>query len=332
MCMNSNKEITDELIVKYLSGDASPEEAMEIVDWLREPSSKVRFEYFEKSWNASAAKAKPKFNEQKAWSKIGSRIETGKRPQGNQVQLSWWATKSFKIAASLLLVAVSAILVKLNLPDNTKYTVLTTQSETKSVILTDQSEITLFRFSSIEYPAEFSKKNREIIFSKGEAFFQITHDHEKPFVIHTPTVSVRVIGTEFNVAVTRNQTEVSVKEGKVLVYNASDSTYLTGGLNGVFNQGKKINVVDNAIDNNVWSYATHKLTFKNTPLKSVIKDLEKAFSCTISATNEDIGKCKLTATFENDSVDKIITLIAETLSLRVKRNGEVYILEGEGCP
>jgi len=221
--------------------------------------------------------------------------------------------------------------VKLSFNDDTKYTVLATQSETKLVTLTDQSKITLFRFSSIEYPTEFSKKNREITFSKGEAFFQVAHDPEKPFVIRTPIVNVRVIGTQFNVDVTNNQTKVSVKEGKVLVFDSNDSTYLTAGLNGVFRQGEKIKVTDNAIDNNVWSYATHKLVFKDTPLKSVIKDLEKAYSCKISIANKDIGRCKLTATFENDSVDKIITLIAETLSLGVKRNGEVYILEGQGC-
>src|SRR5262249_25832068 len=152
-----------------------------------------------------------------------------------------------------------------------------------------------------EYPVKFSKKNREITFSKGEAFFQVAHDREKPFVIHTPRVNVRVIGTEFNVSVNNLQTEVSVKEGKVLVYDSNDSTYLTAGLNGVFKPDEKTNVNDNAVDNNVWSYATRKLVFKDTPLKSVIKDLEKAYSCSISTANKDISKCKLTATFENDS-------------------------------
>jgi len=67
--MNSKKEIDDELIVKYISGDASPEEAVEIVDWLREPDNRTRFEYFEQTWNASAGKTKPAFNVQTAWSK-----------------------------------------------------------------------------------------------------------------------------------------------------------------------------------------------------------------------------------------------------------------------
>lgn len=329
--MNSKKEIDDELIVKYISGDASPEEAVEIVDWLREPDNRTRFEYFEKTWNASAGKTKPAFNVQTAWSKIENTFEIVREAKENHVYVSWWTTKTFKIAASLILIVATALLVKLSFNDDTKYTVLATQSETKLVTLTDQSKITLFRFSSIEYPTEFSKKNREITFSKGEAFFQVAHDPEKPFVIRTPIVNVRVIGTQFNVDVTNNQTKVSVKEGKVLVFDSQDSTYLTAGLNGVFRQGEKIKVTDNAIDNNVWSYATHKLVFKDTPLKSVIKDIEKAYSCKISIANKDIGRCKLTATFENDSVDKIITLIAETLSLGVKRNGEVYILEGQGC-
>jgi len=49
-------------------------------------------------------------------------------------------------------------------------------------------------------------------------------------------------------------------------------------------------------------------------------------------SNENINNCHLTATFDNDSIEKIVNLIAEILNLTVKRNDRVFMLEGEGCP
>jgi ferric-dicitrate binding protein FerR (iron transport regulator) len=329
--MKSEKEIDDGLLVKYLSGEASPEEAMMIVDWLQEPDNKFRFKQFETTWNATAAIRKPEFNSQKAWSKINNGAKISSESLGKQMSVSWWSGKTFRIAASLLIVSASAVFLILRL-NSPKQLTVTTQSETSAITLVDQSRITLFRFSSLEYPSQFKKNIREINFAKGEAFFQVAHDAQKPFIIHTSVVDVRVVGTEFNVKVINDQIEVSVKEGKVLVVTSGDSTYLTSGLTGIFHREKKINVTNNPAENNVWSYATHQLIFKDTPLSSVIKDIQKSYPCSISFANSEIGNCKLTATFDNDSVDKVIDLIAETLSLRVNRNGEVFVLEGEGCP
>lgn len=325
-------EVNDELIVKYLSGEASPEQALTISDWLREPNNKVRFDQFESTWNSVLVKKKPTFDTQPAWNKIDDSIKAPHTIATRHVHVAWWSTKAFRIAASLLFVTVTAVLVTMKFSDNTKYLTTSSQSGTSHVTLSDQSHITLFRFTTLTYPDQFNKNVRQVNFVKGEAFFQVTHDDQKPFMIHTSAAEIKVVGTEFNVAVTNDQVEVSVKEGKVLVYSAGDSLYLTAGMTGVFQRGKKLSVDQNLADNNVWSYATRKLTFKDTPLSSVIRDIERTYDCSISIAGGDISKCKLTATFDNDSVDKIINLIAETLSLGVKRNGEVFILEGEGCP
>lgn len=324
-------EVEDELIAKYLSGDASPEEALAMMDWLQLPANRLRFEDLEKTWNASARKSKPVFNSEKAWSKLEGSFVALER-SARAVDVAWLASKTFRIAASLLLVTATAIFIVLNFSKDEKNLAAATQREILPLTLSDSTRVTLFRFSSIEYPQHFNRKTREVEFAKGEAFFQVARNAEKPFVIHTPIADIRVVGTEFNVKVSNGQTEVAVKEGKVLVYSSNDSIFLTAGTSTVFRQNEKAKETKEPIDNNVWGYATRNLTYKDTPLVSVINDLQRAYPCTISIANKEIGNCKLTATFENDSVDKIINLIAETLSLGVNKNGDVYVLAGEGCP
>lgn len=327
--MKSELEVDDELIAKYLSGDASPEEAMAVVDWLQWPANKIQFEQLERTWNATAKQVKPTFSSAKAWARMENPSIFVEQKQ--TIARSWWTSKTFGIAASLFFVAATAALIVLNFWGE-KNSVVSTHHEIVSVTLSDSSKITVFRFSSLEYAQHFDAKTREVAFAKGEAFFRVARDKQKPFVIHTPTANIKVVGTEFNVKVDKDQTEVAVKEGKVLVYSSSDSVFLTAGSNAIFSSEAKAKIAINHPDNNVWSYATRRLVFKDTPIETVIGDLQRVYPCTISIANKEIGNCKLTATFENDSVDKIINLIAETLSLGVKKNGDVFVLAGEGCP
>ncbi len=91
--------------------------------------------------------------------------------------------------------------------------------------LPDQTHVTLNRHSKIQYARDFAGKLREVTLS-GEAFFKVTKDAGKPFIVHTPMANVKVVGTAFNVAEGHGELEVSVSEGKVLVMTDHDSIYL----------------------------------------------------------------------------------------------------------
>jgi transmembrane sensor len=333
--MKSEKEIeiNEELIVKYLSGEATPEEALALHDWRTTPEHKLQFEQLESTWTAAHPAKKASFNKQAAWNKLNNNIEeaSSKRNQEKgRVIFFGLSNHVLKIAASFLILVAAGIFTYIKLSE-TELKNITTLAESETVSLIDNSTVTLYRNTHFDYPVEFKKDTREVKLVKGEAFFKIAHDKSKPFIVHTAIADIKVIGTEFNVTVNDNQAEVSVKEGKVLVYTSNDSIYLTKGLTGSIKTGKDI-VVDNNAKSNDWGYATRKLVFKDAPLKAVIKDIEKAYPCSISVSNETINNCHLTATFDNDSIEKIVNLIAEILNLTVKRNDRVFMLEGEGCP
>ena len=328
--MENEIEITDELIAKYFAGGATPEEAMALDDWLQDPVNRSHFTALQKVWHASfPAKSPRAVNLQQAWQTINRKTETGSLGR----TVPFYKKSVFKIAASIVLALTVGAMFYLNVYEVVPVSNLTivTQDSLRLISFADSSTATLNRNSVLVYPEIFSDANREVTLRKGEAFFSITPDADKPFIIRTPIASVKVLGTTFNVVSTAETLEVSVDHGKVLVYTPYDSMYLTAGKAVTFNAVNAPAKTYKA-NSNAWAYATHKMVFNNTPLREVFGYVEKAQQCEINVNNTGIENCKLTATFEQVSTDYMLNLIAEALNLSVTKNDDhTFTVEGEGC-
>jgi ferric-dicitrate binding protein FerR (iron transport regulator) len=279
--------VDDDLIAKFLSGEADPEEAMALDDWLRIPANKSRFEEMVATWNnANPSKQLRAPDKQSAWRKVGP-----------AKSIVWWP---IGVAASVLLVVAYWLLYPEKQVETLQVTAI---NNIDTVKLSDQSVITLNKNSSIEYPKEFAKDSRKVNLVSGEAFFSVAKDARKPFIVHTGFSDITVVGTEFNVQTTDDIVEVGVREGVVLVRRDADSVYVRKGATMIFRKQGKAAPKDN--DPNTWAYATHKLVFTDTPMEDVIKAVEKTYGVTITVSNDNIKKCTLNTTFDQYSVDKI---------------------------
>ena len=325
-------EIKDELIVRYLAGEADPEEAIALQDWLTHAENRAYYENFQTTWNQThPTKAPQDVNAKQAWQKLNLKMEPA----------PMWKSKPrrrtnkifFRIAASLLITILASLLIyiRFNTESIAEVKVNTTDSS-KQISLPDNSTVTLYHNSALLYPSGFGKQQREVSLSSGEAFFTIAPNKEMPFIIHTSLADIKVVGTVFNVAIRNEKLEVSVKEGKVLVYTSQDSSYLEAGFTGIVYPATHTIRVKDSVRVNTWGYATGKLVFKDAPLPEVIADIEKVYPYSITLGNSSINNCKLTATFDNDSAENLLNLIAESLNLSVVKNGTVFTLEGEGRP
>lgn len=324
-------EVNDELIARYLAGEARPEEAIVLLDWIKQPDNRSHFQSLEAVWNASRGVKKVDFIKTKAWDQLKDSMNREVKMQPPAVT-RWWTARTMSIAAALL-VLLMAFAYFFTAKDNVVvYKTLATAGETQIFFLPDSSKVTLFRNTTLNYPVQFAESGRQVTLDRGQAFFEVTHDSQNPFLVHTPKATVKVLGTSFNVQTENGALEVSVRDGKVLVYNSTDSAYLGTGQRTLLQQDSKSFVSDAVVDVNNWGYATGKLVFKETPLPIVIDEIEKAYPCIIRIKKDDIKKCLVTATFEGDSIDKIVDLISDGLNLTVKRDGKVFILDGEGCP
>jgi transmembrane sensor len=319
--------VTDELIAKYLTGNASPEEAMMLHEWQEGNGNKDYFDQFQSAWlSARPDKGDRVIDQANAWKKVSQRLVPAS-------QKSYFLSRAtlLKIAASVTIALIAGAILLLSISKEESIIQQMTQNTVENITLPDQSDVTLSRNARIEYQKEFKGSARELTL-QGEAFFKVTPNKEKPFIIHTENADIKVIGTSFNVNSNNGDLEVSVVEGKVLVIADEGEQYIAAGNTAHIRASSPEIEVQHSVDLNTLGYATHRFFFKNTPLVEVFRDIEKSYPFSINVSDKAIENCKLTATFENASVENILSLVAETLDLVVTKNGQTFVLQGTGCP
>ncbi len=328
--MKNEIEINDELIARYLSGEATPEEAMALSDWLGDAVNRSRFEGLQQAWNStSPGKVNRAVDVKSAWRIVDARKNNSRRSQRTFLLEN---RSILKIAAAVTLtVSVAAVLYFSFQKERPMQLAATTADSLQHITFADHSTAVVNRNGHLIYPEKFETDQRQVSLMKGEAFFQVTADASKPFIVNTRMVSIKVVGTAFNVIVGDESVSVSVDEGKVLVFSPTDSIYLEPGKAASFNQAEqKFSLAKS--NRNDWAYASRKLVFVNTPLWEVFEHIEKAQNCEIQVSDSAIGNCKLTATFESVSTDYMLNLITEALNLSVTRDDKrTFKVEGKGC-
>ena len=241
----------------------------------------------------------------------------------------WWSYA----AAIALLVGLGTWLF-VNQSVTTPQLVLTTASEEqKEIQLADGTKVWLNAQSSFTYPEYFDGTSRQV-YLKGEAFFDVSRDVTKPFIIKTSNSSIEVLGTSFNVQAlpSNNYTEVVVKTGKVRLaaLSTKQSVDLIANEKGIHQYPiNQVNKVEET-DMNELAWKSKVLFFKNTPVPEVVESLERLFNVSIQATANS-QNCLFTGRFKEPNLDMIIKAISEEFNIKVRKNNTSYQLEG-GCP
>jgi ferric-dicitrate binding protein FerR (iron transport regulator) len=325
----SKIEINDEMIVRYLTGNASPEEALAVAEWISAPGNRVYFDQFEATWRQAGATDQVAFNKEWAWDQLSPEMRIDSTREGPVRGLSLWP---FGVAAAIIALLALSYFVFFTAAPAPEIVMgqLSTSDGFRFLELSDRSAVTLHRNTELHYPDKFAGRSRSVRLERGEAFFSVVTDADRPFIVTTQLGEITVTGTEFNVQLHNATMVVHVQDGRVRIITATDSATLTSGSSATISQAGTISVT-NVPAGNLYSYATQRLVFDDMPLNEVIRDLENTYPNTIELRNGSLEKCRLTANFYKDDIDKIVNLIAETLNLRVRKDGRHFTLEGEGC-
>jgi transmembrane sensor len=116
----------------------------------------------------------------------------------------------------------------------------------------------------------------------------------------------------------------------MMTSQANQSVVLRKGEEMIYIKSRDEFIKSAVSDTNAVSYKTKIFVFENASLDAVVQKLNEVYGSNIVLSG-DIRSCRLTATFKNESADEVIEIIAETLQLSVKNNGDTLILEGTGC-
>lgn len=317
----------DHLILKFLSGTATAEEKQQLDAWaaLSADNNNTLQEY-KRIWEEKSTVVTPDFRTSEEWSRLKTKLYD---LEGKQVNLQ--NRRLFvKVAASLILMAVCAALVY-RMAVRTDDIVLQSENEKRRVSLPDGSTVWLNTKSRLIYSSDFN--NERNIQLDGEAFFDVTPDTEKPFVITTPQSQIRVLGTSFNVSAYSHNTleEVYVATGKVCVASGDHQVELTPGELSTMNKITRVLSSADASNENKMAWRTGKLVFLKTNLIEVAQTLEHYFQISINIKNPVIEKCRFTSSFTNPTLEEVIEAISLSMNINVVHQNKEYVFDGDGC-
>jgi transmembrane sensor len=330
--MGANLEHMDDLIAKVLSGEAGKEEIVRLEAWRKE--SGEHEEYFQESLNI--LNAINNFSQQqpvdadKAWKRLDARI-TGE-DTAKVIPISIRA-KVWRAAAAILLLAMLGVIVRfLITTEPVEPIVIAAAQAPKEQKLPDGSTVVVNKNSEISFEAH---KNVRKVKLKGEAFFEVVHNEEQPFEITIDDVIIKDIGTSFNVRAIpeSNIIEVLVESGEVQFYSTGNKGLtLVKGEKAVYDKisRKFTKSIPDPVENTT-SYKSHIFHFNGTPLREVIRQINNVYQSNIKLDDDKMGDCRLSVVFNNEKIDTLVSIIAETLDLQTVTAGDTLVLKGTTC-
>ncbi len=146
------------------------------------------------------------------------------------------------------------------------------------LVLSDGSLVWLNAASSVTFPTAFIGSERKVSIT-GEAYFEVAHNASKPFYVSHDDITVRVLGTHFNVNTYQDERNIKVTllEGSVNVSKGNNSARLKPGEQAVVAKDK-IGLITNIDLEEVMSWKNGQFYFKGTELKSIMRQIEKYYN------------------------------------------------------
>lgn len=202
--------------------------------------------------------------------------------------------------------------------------ILTAQTgagETRTILLPDSSVVTLNANSRITYPEDLNQQSKRNISLSGNAFFKVTKKAtHASFEVHTASLTVAVLGTQFNVNARSRQTEVALTEGKVqLTGNSPDQEQmlLAPGEKASFDtaSGK---LGKTAMDKRLYAaWTAREWRFSSTSMTDIANLIEAYYGIPAEFRDARIRNKKITAVIPVTDLPTLVNILSKTLDLQI---------------
>ncbi|GAB4016491.1 hypothetical protein GCM10028808_45110 [Spirosoma migulaei] len=214
-------------------------------------------------------------------------------------------------------------------------------SQPLRVALSDGSIITLKPGSHVQYPPRFTGNRREVQLV-GEAFFEVTKNPERPFIVYANGLVTKVLGTSFTIVADAGKptAEVVVRTGRVAVYrqtdkqeNESDLVLKPNEKATFFRTDSRLvkSLADHPIVLRPAAIKTH-FVFDDTPVARVFRELDDVYGIHISFDEQALVNCTLTANLANQPLSAQLDMICLSIGATYQINGTRIQVSSRGCP
>jgi ferric-dicitrate binding protein FerR (iron transport regulator) len=317
--------IDSELLYRFFDGSSTDDENIYIRKWI-EASSQNREYFFRERKLFDALILLHEEPDEIPYDNIlpDDTVKTGRRTVFGTFM---------KVAAAVVILLMSGILfVQIK---NTKYEGLGMQAinvpagQYVHLALPDGTQIWLNARTKIEYPVLFNK-NQRVVKLDGQAYFEVAHDEDAPFVVETSKGNVSVLGTKFDVMAYSGEDgfETTLMDGKVDVSLASDpdqSLTLSPDTRAYLKDGKlKAGRID---DYDIYRWKEGLICFNNASFEDIMRDFEKIYGAKINIENGRIGKYLYTGKFRFvDGIDYALRVLQKEIKFGYERNPDNHII------
>lgn len=219
------EELKDDILKKFLAGELSEEESVEIYDWMNEEEENTR-QLFRMEEIYHLGKFDQYTNEQRierAERKLLEKIHQKEDAKKQKPKFRQWMRYAAVIAVIILSGSGIGYWFHSASINRNLVTQTVTDGTVIEVILPDGSKVWLNNGTTLSYPNEFSGKER-IVSLEGEAYFEVVKNTQKPFIVETEAMKISVLGTTFNLKSHTNQyvAEATLVEGEIEVRGNND--------------------------------------------------------------------------------------------------------------
>ena len=332
------------LIQRYVTGNAGPAERERVESWMAEAHENRRIiQDVRDVWNRTPPEDFD-VDVQQAWEQFRYRSQKNAIPVApvnvNLRRGSNTLLYLFRAAAVLLVALFTGLFVhsQINTTEQSgsepvsAFNVLqeleTERGEKARVTFSDGTSVTLNSASRVRFPQEFHGTTRDV-YLEGEAYFEVAHNPDQPFIVHSQDARIEVLGTTFNVRGWSEDpgVEVVVGGGKVSVQstnrhpNEHSEVILTEGLKTEILKGQKPldPVKVDPVHHLLWTNGG--IHFDNEPFRGVVRDLERRFNVNITVEDKTLLDVPYTGTFQYAELNEILSVIAASLEVGYSRDG-----------
>ncbi|MEN8122962.1 MAG: FecR domain-containing protein [Bacteroidota bacterium] len=208
------------------------------------------------------------------------------------------------------------------------YTSIAPKGSISQMLLPDNTMVYLNSGSEIKYTIDGVEGKREV-FLKGEAWFQVTKNKQRPFVVHTSYYNVQVLGTEFNVKAYPEDNEVAttLEKGSVQITSSKKirlqkSQVLKSGEQLVYNKTQNSIELKKVKPKTYTSWKDNKLIFINLRLGELVTLMERKYGVDIEVADSSILDFHYDGTIKNETILEMMDILKQTLPIEYKIEGQ----------
>ncbi len=318
-----------EQIARLMAGEMDAEQELIFRKKLMtEPDKLKAFQELEEGWsNISNQEVFNDIDANSAWDKLEKRIIQKSSARKTKIMPTW-----IKWAAGWLIIFTLGVSIwyaaKYIPTEESLYTLVTFDEDYTHVhTLQDGSIVYLGNNTKFSYPEAFAPTQR-FVKLQGEAFFDIAHNPNNPFLLETEEAIVEVLGTSFNIkTLNDNSMELFVETGKVKVKlkgKSQEPVVVEYGELLTVKAGQTTKVTAQGQYNTAWR--KHHMHFKDEKLENIIKVLNQNYPVVFDIDEESLKERKLTVTFYNTSVNTMTELISRSLNIDFEQKNDSYIV------